>query len=80
MKKRTTVYLESREQSIRLSKIAAELGFIISHGAGAGFLGSISELNRAIADGRVSVVRMEQDEQADKVVEDVPQGVPPGYA
>ena len=67
MKKRTTIYLDGIEQSRRLAEIAAELGFLITHGSGAGFLGSISGLNRAIADGYVKVVKVEKSEPAPSV-------------
>lgn len=55
MSHRTTVHLESKEQQIKLAEIAASLGLVTSRGVGSGYIGSVSELNKAIADGRVIV-------------------------
>lgn len=63
----TTVHLDNREQQDKLAVIARELGLLVSRGIGAGRVGSVSELCRAIAEGRVIVSKVEQDEPDEKV-------------
>jgi len=52
--KRSSVYF-SDEQSNSLEAKARELGFLQTRGTGAGKVGSISQLVRAIADGKIKL-------------------------
>ena len=53
---KTTVELSS-EQVKRLQEYATEFGFFHTRGPGTGWLGSISQLLQAIADGEIELVR-----------------------
>lgn len=59
----TTVHLDNKEQQQKLSEIAASLGLFQTRGVGTGTVGNVSELCKALADGRCKVVVVRDEDQ-----------------
>lgn len=52
----TSIRLKDKEQQIILADLAASLGLFQTRGVGTGSVGSVSELCKALADGRLTVI------------------------
>jgi len=66
-KAKTTSLQISREDLDRLEEMARGLGHLQSTGAGAGKLGNISALVRAIANGAYRLVRTDEESRIERV-------------
>lgn len=62
MTHKTTINLDSKEQHAILTKMAADLELFQTRGVGTGTVGNISELCKALADGRLIIAKAEKNE------------------